>query len=949
MFERFFKPKWQNANPAVRLDALSRFSDRDVEHQRILAELAASDPDATVSADALRRLASTETMLAVVQGMTDEKRLKEGLIEFWKRAETRLDAPAQLTAILQVLPADVRVRFARVAPLAPLAEALVDSLENDALLAAIAVDAPFASVRQRAAQAIDDEAVLEDVARQVKTRDKGVHRIVRDKLDSLRAARKSIEDVSQSVAEACAAMEQHARLPVEPLYGSRCEYLQKQWQRVAMHADAAQLSRYQAALETCRRKLVDASAPAPVVDVQDEARMEAVNERLAACLQLEEACKQLSFSTVLQPEDLPALAGLLTTQRNRWSEAGTTYAADAAERKRFKEAATALETLLNAGQRLQAAAPAIAAAAQALLDSATQRAGELADLRKALQRAAAEVRWPDGVRKPDVLDLHERALRHGEERLQVLEAEESRSVAVVEEGIVALRHEIERGNLKAAQTLLRNQQILVKNVPMRKADTLQKQLRELAARVNELRDWQGFATVPKKEALCEEMEALAGATADPEALAARIRRLQEQWKMLGGSDGEQGRVLWERFSSAADRAFEPCRAYFDNLNQVRQANLQERRQLCDQLAGYLEGTDWANADWRAARDILETARQQWRRASPVDRREGAPLQERFDVMMADLHGRIQAEYERNAGRRRRIISEAEGLLGSADLQAAIERAKQLQREWKETGTVSARDDGSLWKQFRAACDSLFARRDDARAAGQACRDRAAGEAESLCEQMEQLVASPTDDVAALQSQARLLAERFDAIENLPRESAETLRKRFRTASEALRHAVISARSAQEAGRRRAFWELLSRVDAAEAALCADSAAEPVAPDWEAFSLDAALLQALRERWASLRAADAVDLAANADRLVLLCLRLDIVAGVESPADAQARRMQFQIERFNKGEAQKDSRLPVAEFARLLQREWCAVGWVEPSERQRLTERFRSVLEAWLEE
>ena len=33
MFERFFKPKWQNANPAVRLEAIGRFSDRDVERK----------------------------------------------------------------------------------------------------------------------------------------------------------------------------------------------------------------------------------------------------------------------------------------------------------------------------------------------------------------------------------------------------------------------------------------------------------------------------------------------------------------------------------------------------------------------------------------------------------------------------------------------------------------------------------------------------------------------------------------------------------------------------------------------------------------------------------------------------------------------------------------------------------------------------------------------------
>jgi hypothetical protein len=90
-------------------------------------------------------------------------------------------------------------------------------------------------------------------------------------------------------------------------------------------------------------------------------------------------------------------------------------------------------------------------------------------------------------------------------------------------------------------------------------------------------------------------------------------------------------------------------------------------------------------------------------------------------------------------------------------------------------------------------------------------------------------------------------------------------------------------------------------------------------------------------------------ATHAESLTLLCLRLEIVAGVESPAAEQPRRMQLQIERFNKGEVQKDMRLPVVEFAILLKREWCLVGPVEPVIREGLTTRFRTVLDKWLED
>src|SRR6185369_13965124 len=45
---------------------------------------------------------------------------------------------------------------------------------------------------------------------------------------------------------------------------------------------------------------------------------------------------------------------------------------------------------------------------------------------------------------------------------------------------------------------------------------------------------------------------------------------------------------------------------------------------------------------------------------------------------------------------------------------AIAEIKKLQQQWKEIGFVPRRDDDAVYKAFRAACDSLFAKRDEAR-------------------------------------------------------------------------------------------------------------------------------------------------------------------------------------------------------------------------------------------
>ena len=74
-------------------------------------------------------------------------------------------------------------------------------------------------------------------------------------------------------------------------------------------------------------------------------------------------------------------------------------------------------------------------------------------------------------------------------------------------------------------------------------------------RLADLRDWQGFATVPKRQSLCESMEALAAAECtDAPARAEAVKALQEEWKALGRSDSPVEQRLWRRFRKAASRS-----------------------------------------------------------------------------------------------------------------------------------------------------------------------------------------------------------------------------------------------------------------------------------------------------------------------------------------------------------------------------------------------------------
>lgn len=949
MFKSLFKPKWQHSKPPVRIEAISQFRHDNPEQLRILEQMARADEVPAVRINALLRLRDIDTLIPIVQAERDSDTQQKAFSHLISLLGADTEPTPAMQAFLKGLSPEQLIPLLERTKNQKLGELALAAIENPTTLRTLAISLPLAALRQAAAQRIEDETLLDEILKAARGKDKSVYRIAKDKLDAIHHEQQTEANTGQKIGELCAAFEVHARLPMDALYIAKFEHLHKQWQRMQAQATADQEQRYLRAYALCRAQIEENQAEASKLQEEAQKRREAIQERVAACEQLEEALKQLSFNAVLESDDTPALAALLKTQKNRWDEAATTVEPQNDERKRFQKVYAQLDNLLVAAQLLQRKADAIRVAALALIETQTQKTHELVVLKKALDEVAEGIRWPAEIRLPEVLTLRDRALEQFTHLHDTLQQAEKAAFERVEQGIKLLLKEIDRGNLKAANNVLRDCQQQLKTLPMNKMQTFQRQLRDLTVKVNELRDWQGFATLPKKEALCDSMEALVGVAADPQALANRIKRLQDEWRMLGNADAERSHKLWERFSAAADKAYEPCREYFEKLAQLRETNFSARQNICQQLDDYLHKTDWTRIDWRAAREIFELAKQEWRDHSPVERKAGKDLQTRFNALLQELQNRLDQEFEKNAQARRTLISEAESLLNASDLHSAIERAKQLQKQWKDTGMVTPREDGKLWKQFRAACDGLFSRRDQQRADANAERERHVSEAEAICDQIEKLAESVALDMPSATEQYQQLQEQFEQLGLLPREQVESLRKRYRAVSEHFRQNLGHAQIRSRSRRFDSLWQVAEWLDEQEAHLLAGEALTLTGELPVSDTLPGNAGQLAQQRIKLLQQLDGSAgseklLAENTEKLRELCLRLEIGSGLESPLEDKEYRMQYQIARFNKGAPQRDSQMSVAEVLEQLQVEWLAVGPVAVVERQRYSERFRRALQ-----
>jgi hypothetical protein len=472
---------------------------------------------------------------------------------------------------------------------------------------------------------------------------------------------------------------------------------------------------------------------------------------------------------------------------------------------------------------------------------------------------------------------------------------------------------------------------------------LTNQLQQLDAKLDELKDWKNFSVTPKRVELMEEIESLIGATLDPAVLADRIKALQEEWRTLSKGAGENLEADWQRFQEAAQKAYQPCREYFESQALVRQENLQRREALLARLSAFETGHDWEKPDWRLVVTALRESRQQWRQHSPVERAAGKALQQQFDAVSANLQRRLDAEYSRNVEQKKSLIERAQSLLTTDDSRAAIDTCKSLQQSWKSVGPVPRDEDHRLWEEFRQHCDGVFQRRQQEFTEYSAGLEDNKAKAVAWCEELEQIGALNGPGLLVAAARVADIQAAFEAAGEFPRGAARALRGRFERGLEQCERAVAEQREREA---EQSWTDLLDAADKVRAYRLtvvrngeqADrdtlrAAAEShitAVPKWPKGAVEALRRELDREGGS--------DVAANEAALRELCIRAEILTDTATPPEDQPLRREYQVQRLLRNMGQGSS----AEEAHIdaLTIDWVGVGPTEQATYTALLSRLK---------
>ena len=287
----------------------------------------------------------------------------------------------------------------------------------------------------------------------------------------------------------------------------------------------------------------------------------------------------------------------------------------------------------------------------------------------------------------------------------------------VRDALLKLEQEVAEGHGKAsagAANALRN---ALKEHGKLIDDKLENQAHAALAAAGELEGWQRWRADQLREELVAKAEGLLKRP-EGQALGGRkmqetLRTLREQWKQTD-QGGMANHALWKRFDDACNEAHTVVEAWIEKVKAENAIHREQRLALIAEVGVWGSGpaAELAKqADWKGLSRGLNQLAERWQDLGHVSEKTFAELQPQWKAAMDAAYAPLQAAQKHSVERRHAMIEEAKAL--GAMPMMRIDAVKTLQQNWQheaQTIPLDRKFEQKLWDTFRQPIDEAFIRK-----------------------------------------------------------------------------------------------------------------------------------------------------------------------------------------------------------------------------------------------
>ncbi|MFK8079769.1 MAG: DUF349 domain-containing protein [Granulosicoccus sp.] len=937
----------QHKDPQVRLGYVNEVEAGADDAQEALCLIAREDPDLAVRLAAIEKINDLNVLRELLDASSDDADQLSDAAEarlVSKLTEGRVSDVA-VRALLSTHAARLAVPIASHCSIVEQREMALLALKDEPSLVTVVQRSRFHDTRLASALRLTHHDALRSALSAVRSRDKVVAKQLQQRLDAEAAAEAALIARRHAVNTTLQSTQSLSDGVWTPQHAGKLQALSEKWASLTPEDREEHEASFAQAISSAEQKLQNYTLENAERNKDDTPKAQDCSEPDSGAASPDElsasvpAAKPSNDQPTPEPIDDPALVPVMQKLADSSIE-------------QLSERLTALgdsngkdaENVSEPVQQLLAYGHAVTVLFDPPYDLHKARPGAL---QQRIKRVSALLDTPRVLPGIDVSEhnyVKELASHAGilEDRLGKAKQESADRIKATHRQFAALSGIIKEGKWGPANSMMRRLKKKIDAMEASERTSLNEKLERAEKQLSEMADWQDFAARPKLEALCESMEALPALELGPEELARKVRELQGAWKTLGVSRASND--LWSRFKTAGDTAYEPCKAWFDNKQKERKQKLDAKAALCDALETELDSLT-GETDWRAVFKRVNNAKREWSRNRVPDRKPDKALEARFSAALKPFETGLAEQYEANAAAKQELVAKVQALAEAEITQHAANQAKSLLSAWKLVGIMRRKEDQALWEVFNGHLGTIFKHQHKVERDKQRAGLEHVFRAKDIIKRLKALARADSLEEGEVQT----LSTEFLALAEFPERDKKFLLRDYRQAMDACSRVQENASKRRLQAGHEETRRLVGLCEQLEVAIetpdaVADTLIDDISHAWDAseVKVQADLDSALKTRrdlaLGHIKAGTQPDYEANETLRRDLLIRMEVAAGVDTPAEDKSRRMQYQLENLQQGmtSAGIDD---AKQTLKKLEHQWIKAGPVKSAVRDALNSRF----------
>ena len=223
---------------------------------------------------------------------------------------------------------------------------------------------------------------------------------------------------------------------------------------------------------------------------------------------------------------------------------------------------------------------------------------------------------------------------------------------------------------------------------------------------------QQVANLAAKEALCEEVEAIAAkevtTSGEWNELSAQIVEIQARWRKIGFATRKDNQKIYDRFRAACDAFYARKRDYYSGFKDAMSSNLEKKMAIIEKAEALKTSTEW-----KKATDQFIELQKQWKEIGAVPRKKSEQIWKRFRAACDDFfaerdkNAKPENDFYGNLRAKKALIAEVEAYVPAEDDAANAEALAAFNERWQAVGHVPFKEKDAVNAAWREAVQAKF--------------------------------------------------------------------------------------------------------------------------------------------------------------------------------------------------------------------------------------------------